>query len=72
MSDITAVSPHAAAMAVAQMQQAGQQQRIAMAVAREAMDVQAQGAMSLIEALPQTPTTLATSGSLGTRLDAWA
>lgn len=72
MSDITAVSPNAVAMAVSQMQQAGQQEQVAMAVARKALDVQAEGAMSLIDALPPLPTTLATSGPLGTRLNTWA
>lgn len=72
MSDITAVSPNAAVMAVSSMQQAGQQQQIELVVARKAMDIQAQGAMMLIDALPQMPSTLATSGTVGTRLNTWA
>ena len=72
MSDFTAISPNAAAMAVSSMQQAGQAEEVAMAMARKALDLQAQGAASLIDALPPQPTTLATSGSLGTRFNGWA
>jgi hypothetical protein len=70
MSDLSAISPDVAATTVASMQQAGQAAQVSLAVARKALDIQAQAALSLIDALPSTA--LAAEGSLGTRLNTWA
>ena len=66
--DITDVSPAAAVGAVVGMQQAQDGQDVQMAVLKKALEVQASGALSLLQsatgALP-----LASDGSLGTQIN---
>jgi len=52
------------------MQQAALQQQISVAVLKAAMNVQAAGAVALIEALPKPA--LASSGNLGTLVNVYA
>ncbi len=65
------VSPTALINASTQMQQSQVAQTAQVLVLKKAMDVQASGAMALIQALPAN-LPLATSGSVGTQLNVMA
>ena len=61
------VSPAALVNAATQMQQSQVTQAAQVLVLKKAMDIQATGALALLQALP-----LATSGNLGTQVNALA
>ncbi len=61
------VSPAALVNAVTQMQQSQVAETAQVLVLKKAMDIQASGALALLQALP-----LATSGNLGTQVNAMA
>jgi hypothetical protein len=61
------ISPAALVNAVTQMQQSQVDQTAQVLVLKKAMDIQATGALALLQALP-----LATSGNLGTQVNALA
>ena len=65
------VSPAALINASTQMQQSRVAQTAQVLVLKKAMDIQASGAMALIQALPAN-LPLATSGSVGTQLNVMA
>jgi hypothetical protein len=65
------VSPAALINASTQMQQSQVAQTAQVLVLKKAMDIQASGAMALIQALPAN-LPLATSGSVGTQLNVMA
>lgn len=62
------ISPTALVNAAVQMQQAQTAQLAQILVLKRAMDVQAAGAMALLQAVPAS-LPLATDGSLGTQLN---
>ena len=45
---------------------------VALSVLKKALDIQAQGAMQLINALPQTPASTAPVGALGHKVNTFA
>jgi hypothetical protein len=61
------ISPAALVNAATQMQQSQVAQTAQVLVLKKAMDIQATGALALLQALP-----LATSGSLGTQVNTMA
>ena len=61
------ISPAALVNAVTQMQQSQVAQTAQVLVLKKAMDIQATGALALLQALP-----LATSGNLGTQVNTMA
>ncbi len=61
------ISPAALVNAVTQMQQSQVAQTAQVLVLKKAMDIQASGALALLQALP-----LATSGNLGTQVNTMA
>jgi len=65
------VSPAALVNASTQMQQSQVAQTAQVLVLKKAMDLQASGALALLQALPAT-LPLATSGSVGTQLNVMA
>lgn len=69
--DITDVSPAALVNAVTQMRQSQVQQTAQLLVLKKAMDVQAAGALALLQAVPAN-LPLATSGTLGTQVNVLA
>lgn len=65
------ISPEAMVNAVLASRQVQLQQQVQVSVLKTAMDAQAQGALSLLQAMPgEAP--LATSGHLGTQLNVYA
>ena len=65
------ISPAAAVNAAVQLRQVHVAQEVQLAVLKKAIDAQAAGALTLLQALPP-PQPLATSGHLGTRLNVFA
>ena len=69
--DVMDVSPAALINAVTQMQQSQVTQAAQLLVLKKAMDIQAAGALALLQALP-TNLPLASSGTLGTQVNTLA
>ena len=69
--DVMDVSPAALVNAVTQMQQSQVTQTAQLLVLKKALDMQASGALALLQALP-TNLPLATSGTLGTQVNTLA
>ncbi|WP_370263068.1 putative motility protein [Limnobacter sp.] len=65
------VSPAAMVYATLQMQQAQTAQQGQIAVFKKAMDISSESVLQLLNSVPPAPA-LATSGSLGTRLNVYA
>ncbi|KUJ74271.1 hypothetical protein AVO42_02325 [Thiomicrospira sp. XS5] len=67
------ISANAAVNAAMQQQQAYTQQEVQVSMLKKAMDVQTQGALSLIEALPApTPSTQGLPANLGNNINVTA
>lgn len=69
--DVTDVSPAALVNAIAQMRVSEQVQTAQLLVLKKALEAEASGALTLLQALPAS-LPLATSGTLGTQLNVLA